>query len=56
MEEAGETGHTVGLDKILRKFIMDTTNALAGVDQLLALRMHLMCALTADKCGKDDVA
>jgi hypothetical protein len=35
---------------------MDTTNALASVDQLLALRMHLMCALTADKCGKDDVA
>ncbi len=35
---------------------MDTTNALAGVNQLLALRMHLMCALTADKCGKDDIA
>jgi len=56
MEEAGETGHQVSLDKLLRKFIMDTTNALASVDQLLALRMHLMCALTADKCGKDDVA
>ncbi len=38
------------------RFVMDTTNALASVDQLLALRMHLMCALTADKCGKDDVA
>lgn len=74
LEEAGQTGHQVSLDKLLRKyapafqrcklssvslairFIMDTTNALASVDQLLALRMHLMCALTADKCGKDDVA
>jgi len=56
IEQSGQTGHQVSLDKLLRKFIMDTTNALASVDQLLALRMHLMCALTADKCGKDDVA
>jgi hypothetical protein len=34
---------------------MDTTKALASVDPLMALRMHLMCALTADKFGKDDV-
>ena len=39
--QAGKTGHQVSLYKRLRNFIMDTTHALACVQQLLTHTRHV---------------